>query len=81
MLVIVALSNIIIIDDDISLGYYLFTLPWMIIGGHLFLKVWEWKIWFMQEKNEFFKLIGREVLIVNATIIAGFVVLSFISKM
>lgn len=42
---------------------------------------WEWKVWFMQEKNEFFKKIGHEVFIVNGTIIAGFALLSFISKM
>lgn len=53
MLVIVALANIIMIGDDISIGYYLFTLIWMIIGGHLFLKVWEWIfIFLLQIKGE-----------------------------
>lgn len=41
MLLLVALSNVIMIGNEYSLAFYLISLVWITIVGHLGLKLWE----------------------------------------
>jgi len=41
MIIVVAIINIIMIGSEITFGEYAITLTLMLIGGNIFLKIWE----------------------------------------